>query len=443
MGLGLNGGGLAAAQFLAKEGADLCITDLRDADELEPTLNELKGQSIRYVLGRHEDRDFSEADMVIKNPAVPANSHFLKISRRVETDLSLFLSYVDNPILAVTGSKGKSTIVSALHHIMKQSYHNCRLGGNITISPLTFIDEIDREDPIILELSSWQLADLHGKGLLNPKIAMISNIMHDHQNRYDSFQDYIDDKLAIFLEQDPKNLAILPIEEKYRGWDQLKGGCKTFFSMSESNYETNLLFGFKNNKGIFHNPQGNEEVLIDGDLHLPGSHIRGNILAAASMARLYGVPKRKVLEAIKSFQGVPHRMELIRTWNNISFYNDTAATLPDAMVAGMESFESGPLLILGGTDKELDFSVMKGKMSNAKACIFLEGSATKHMRELMDREGVTYQGPYNNLREAFEKSLQLAEAGDVVLLSPGAASFGMFKNEFDRGNQFRSLVESL
>jgi UDP-N-acetylmuramoylalanine--D-glutamate ligase len=165
MGLGLHGGGLASALFLAKAGANLTITD-----------------------------------------------------RRVESDISIFLSFTENPVIAVTGSKGKSTIVSALFHIMKAQFPKCKLGGNITISPLSFIEELPAHAPVILELSSWQLADLKGKNLLKPEITLISNIMHDHQNRYDCFQDYIDDKLQIYQDQSPEQIALIPKEELSRGW---------------------------------------------------------------------------------------------------------------------------------------------------------------------------------------------------------------------------------
>jgi len=443
MGLGLNGGGLASARFLASHGANVTVTDLRDKETLAPTIEQLKDLPLRYVLGRHEEEDFRQADMVIKNPAVPASSPYLKMARQIETDISLFLSLSTNPLLAVTGTKGKSTTVSALHHIMKQSWPGCRLGGNITISPLSFLEELQDEDPVILELSSWQLADLRGKGLLHPQVAVITNLMHDHQNRYNSFQDYVDDKLEIFLGQKAEQLSLIPLEEKDRDWASSIPGKALYFSLRDNSFSQELLFGFRNDSGWFRNSEGNEEELVPANLALPGRHIRGNILTAASMARLYGASLESVQKGSSSFRGVEHRMELCRTWRGIKFYNDTAATIPDAMLAALESFPQAPLLICGGTDKELDMEPMKGKMHHAREIILLSGSATQRMQRIMDAEGISYHGPFENLQTAFETAVSLATKGDRIILSPGATSFGMFKNEFDRGNQFKALAAGL
>ncbi len=443
MGLGLNGGGLASARFLAREGALVTVTDLRDRDILAPTIKELEGLPIRYVLGRHEEEDFRNAAMVIKNPAVTLDSPYLKMARRIETDLSLFLMFCPNPILAVTGSKGKSTTVSALHHILKQSFPGSRLGGNITISPLSFLDQLNPEDPVVLELSSWQLADLRGKDLLHPEIAVITNIMHDHQNRYESIQDYIDDKLVIYSEQKPGQKALMPIKENHRDWPNQTKADVLLFSTEDDSFSDQVSFGLQGGQGWFRNSGGGEELLVPDDIALPGRHLRGNLLIAASMARLFGIAREEVVKAVKSFPGVPHRMELCGTKRGVEFYNDTAATIPDALVAAVESFKDKPVLICGGTDKNLDFSVFEGKMQKAKAVILLKGSATDSMMDIMDREKIVYQGPYGSLKEAFDQAVGLAEPGDRVILSPGATSFGMFLNEFDRGNQFKALVDSL
>ena len=194
MGLGLNGGGLACVRYFASLGAHVTATDLRSEEILAPSLEKLKDLPVRYVLGEHRMEDFEQADLVIKNPAVPADSPFLKASRQVETDLSVFLANCTNPILAVTGSKGKSTVVSALHAVLSSAGLNPRLGGNITVSPLTFLEELKGDEPVILELSSWQLGDLKGRNLLHPRISVITNIMNDHQNMYAAFSDYVDDK---------------------------------------------------------------------------------------------------------------------------------------------------------------------------------------------------------------------------------------------------------
>ena len=202
MGLGLHGGGLASAKFFAKAGARVTVTDLRDEKILAPSIQALDGHDVRFVLGKHELEDFRSADLVIKNPAVRGPSPYLAAARHVETDISVFLRYSKSPLVAVTGSKGKSSTVSAIHHGFIASGIQSLLGGNITISPLEFLGETAPDRPVTLELSSWQLADMRGLGVLKPRAALITAIMPDHMNYYASMAEYVADKRLIYADQD-------------------------------------------------------------------------------------------------------------------------------------------------------------------------------------------------------------------------------------------------
>jgi len=220
MGLGLNGGGLESARFLAGKGANVTVTDLRDEKTLEPTIEKLKDFPIRYVLGRHEIEDFLEADFVVKNPAVRPDSPYLQAAKRVETDISLFLAYCPARLIAVTGSKGKSSVSSAIYFALKegqtprgQTPGKAWLGGNITISPLSFLDELGENDDVVLELSSWQLGDLSGRGLLKPRAAVITAIMRDHQDKYGSMEAYVNDKRVIYRDQDENDVTVAADDE--------------------------------------------------------------------------------------------------------------------------------------------------------------------------------------------------------------------------------------
>ena len=211
MGLGLNGGGVESARYFASKGARVTVTDLRDEALLAASIEELKDLPIRYVLGRHEMEDFQNADLVVKNPGVRPDSPFLKAAHRIETDISLFfdacLNRNEQPrITAITGTKGKSSTSSALHWVL-QEYHSeskCSrpgkafLGGNIKISPLSFVDKLKNGDDVVLELSSWQLGDIRGKNKLKPRAAVLTPIMRDHLDRYGSMEVYINDKRLIY-----------------------------------------------------------------------------------------------------------------------------------------------------------------------------------------------------------------------------------------------------
>ena len=441
MGLGLHGGGIASARFFAKAGAEVTVTDLGVPEKLQSSVDKLSDLNIHFVLGEHREIDFSSADMVIKNPAVPAGSPFLKLARRIETDISIFLQLTENRIIAVTGSKGKSTTVSAVYHVMKKTYPGTKLGGNITVSPLTFLHSLGKNDPVILELSSWQLADLGERDLLKPQIAVITNIMHDHQNRYDRFEDYVYDKKLIYRNQDHSDISIFADDSFGREFQkESKGQIYTFHS-SEPQRENCIKRGWiKDNKGYFSEDGIKIEELISDNLSVPGEHFRINMLIAAMILKKFGIETEQIRKGLSSFSGVNHRMERFTEKNGVTFYNDSAATIPEATAAAIRSFMTPVILITGGTDKELQFQCLKEPLNMAKSIILLEGSGTDKMLLILQESGIPWKGPYSTLSEALEESVQSAERGDSIIFSPGCTSFGMFLNEFDRGDRFKELV---
>lgn len=438
MGLGLHGGGLASALFFLKCGAKVTVTDLRDEKILKPTMEKLGDWEVNYTLGKHIDSDFTEADIVIKNPGVPSTSPFLKMAKRVESDISIFLSLRDAPVIAITGSKGKSSTVSAIYHVLKKVNPKCKLGGNITVSPLTFIDEVDSETPVILELSSWQLADLRGKESFNPLIASVTNIMNDHQNSYNSMDDYASDK-GVILER-VKDLGIINYNDPYR--DFFINLCKRepiFFSNREESSDFNGSFIDSNREGWFQD-KGERVFILPKELTIPGEHQRENLLLAGTILYKFGVEPEIIRSGLQEFRGIAHRMELFKESNGVKFYNDSAATIPEAVCAAIEALEEPIKLISGGTDKELEFEIIKSSFKKPKEIYLLAGSGTDKMIKVLDRENIGYNGPYDSLKDLIDSLKANLEEGDNVLFSPGATSFGMFNNEFDRGNQFKEMI---
>ncbi|MBN2657298.1 MAG: UDP-N-acetylmuramoyl-L-alanine--D-glutamate ligase [Spirochaetales bacterium] len=444
MGLGLHGGGIATARFLAKAGARVTVTDLGSRDKLKSSMDKLAGLDIEYVLGEHRDRDFADADLVIKNPAVPPESPFLKMARQVETDISLFLQLTENPVIAVTGSKGKSTTVSAIYHVMKHAYPGTRLGGNITVSPLSFIDELNKEDRVILELSSWQLHDLGERDLLKPQIALITNIMHDHQNRYRTFRDYVADKKLIYRNQKRGQISLFGEDSWAEEFCRESGGDVYRFYSAEPSETDKRRCGWLGDKSGYYTEDGREIFeIVPAALSVPGEHFRMNMLIAGIVLYKSGVEPEAICAGLSAFKGVPHRMEHFATRNGIEFYNDSAATIPEAVAAAVESFKKPPLLITGGTDKDLKFEVLGKALKETKGIFLLEGSGTEKIIPVLKENGIKWKGPYGSLKEALERAYGEACEGDAVILSPGCTSFGMFLNEFDRGDRFRELVDAL
>ncbi|ADN01304.1 UDP-N-acetylmuramoyl-L-alanine--D-glutamate ligase [Spirochaeta thermophila] len=443
MGLGAHGGGAAAARFCVEEGAIVTVTDLRTEEELAPSLEALAGYDIRYVLGTHREEDFLEADVVIKNPAVPRTSRFLSLARHVETDISLFLKACRSPILAVTGSKGKSTTASALHHILSAAFPGARLGGNITTSPLTFLRELSEESPVVLELSSWQLGDLGGRISFTPQVAALTNIYPDHQNAYASMEAYVEDKFWITATQDPSQTFLYPASDPWGRWmaANTPATALPFFEERPTSPPPRAAF-LTEQEGLFLD-HGKEIPLLPERLLVPGAHNRLNLLLAGAMAYTFGTDPALIRTRLSSFPGIPHRLELVREKGGVSFYNDSAATIPDAVLAAVSAFECPVHLITGGTDKNLDLSPYRGLAGMPVTIYLLEGSATRRLIPLLHESGIPYLGPYRSLEEALAEAHHRASSGEVVLFSPGAASFEMFRHEFHRGEVFRDLVRRL
>ncbi len=445
MGLGLNGGGLSSAKFFAEKGAIVTVTDLKSKEELRPSVEELANyKNIKFVLGKHRIEDFKNADIVIKNPGVKLEGNkFLQAAKQIETDISIFLSISKAPILAVTGSKGKSSTVKALHYGLQKLGYKSFLGGNITVSPLSFIEETSEETPVVLELSSWQLSDLRNSNLLKPKIAIITPIMPDHLNWYGTMDKYVADKKLIYKNMDENDFLICNNDD---GWGKIfaeETKAKVFwYSEKELDKKQSGVF-FNNEEKGYAKLNSINEQLLSSEIKVPGIKLKQNVLNASLALILYGEKTDKVMQAMKDYGGLEHRLEFFHEYNGIKFYNDTAATIPQASVAALKAFNKAAILICGGTNKNIDFSILAENAKLAKKIFLLKGSGTDLLLPLLKEKDITHEGVFDSLKELLKDLKAKAESEDIVLLSPGAASFGMFKNEFDRGNQFKKNVKDI
>jgi len=455
MGLGLHGGGFESARYLAEKGAIVTVTDLRDEKTLKPTIEKLKDFPIRYVLGRHEIEDFRDSDFIVKNPAVTPNSPYLQAAKRIETDISLFLAACPARLLAVTGSKGKSSVSSAIHFALREGQTprgKAWLGGNIAISPLSFLDELGEEDDVVLELSSWQLGDLRGRGLLKPRAAVITAIMRDHQDKYDSMEAYVDDKRVIYRDQDENDITIAADD----AWG------RSFLSESRARSVPYSAKPLDSPGGWFSDLQGPGlarlwEIPGKGKMEekgrvvevvpakplIPGFHQKQNLLIAALSLLDLGLEADFIHGSLGRFPGIEHRLEFFHESGGVKFYNDSAATIPEAAAAALSAFEKPPVLVTGGDDKELDFTPLAMAAEKAKALILLAGTGSEKLKTLLDSGGVKYMGPFDSMEAAISAAGEATVPGDAVVLSPGCASFGMFLNEFDRGKKWKEGVKRL
>lgn len=452
MGLGLHGGGAGIVKFLAGHGAHLIVTDIKSKEQLSSSLEKLKGlKNIEYILGQHRTEDFTKVDMVVKTPPVPWNNKHIKLALDhnipVEMDSSLFFKLCKNPIIGVTGTKGKTTIATLIYEILKSAGKSPVRVGIGQISALDRLDMLKKNSVVIFELSSWRLSAL-GRAKLSPKIAVVANIFPDHLNYYSTMEKYIQDKKNIFLYQKPADwLVINADDEKVQEISKEARSQIVKFSMSPLK-ENNSIFIEDNS--IFVNDGNDSKKLFSlNDIKMRGRHNIPNILAAIGATRAYGIDFSEIKKAVANFSGVTHRLEFVREIKGVKYYNDTAATIPEAVISALDSFSEPIILIAGGTDKGLNFSIL-GKLAaeKVKNLILLKGNATdkltdqikKNLSEEEKSKGFTL---VDSMERAVEIASQSSQNGDVVLLSPGAASFGLFANEFDRGDKFKEAVNKL
>lgn len=447
MGLGLHGGGLCTTKWLAEQGAKILVTDLKSKAELKESIDKLKKYKIKYVLGKHRAEDFKDVDMIIKNPGVPRESQFLKIATDhkipIETDLSLFFSICNSPTIGITGTKGKSTTTWLIYKFLKATKSNPVIAGNIKISPLSILNKIKPNTPVVLELSSWQLEDMQ-QIKKSPNIALITNLMPDHLNRYKSMAEYVKSKKLILKFQTSKDIAILNYDnELTKEFGKQVKGRRFWFSGNKEIKEQNSCFVRKG--WIVFRQYGEENIICPiKDIKVPGQHNLENILAAVVVAKVSSVSNVIIRKVLKDFKGVPDRLELIRSWKGIRFYNDTTATAPDAAIAGLKSFDEKVILLAGGYDKKLKYAEFAQiiKQKSDFTYLFKGDASDKLIKELNKIRYKNWQ-VIKNMPEGVGKAIKKTGEVKIILLSPGAASFGMFVNEFDRGDKFKELVKKL
>ncbi|MFL5733060.1 MAG: UDP-N-acetylmuramoyl-L-alanine--D-glutamate ligase [Chloroflexia bacterium] len=450
MGLGVHGGGLGVARYMARNGANVRVTDLRTADKMQPSIDALaaEGLHIEYTLGEHREDDFRWADVVVKNPAVPSESPLLQLARSlgkpIEMEISLFLKLCPAPVIGITGTKGKSTTSTWTWEILRQWRPDAVLAGNLRVSALEALPKIGPDTPVVLELSSFQLEGLEDPAI-SPHLAAVTNLSPDHMDRYQGMQDYGDAKKHIFRYQTPErgDYAVLnandPIVSTWAA--EAPAGVAWFGSGSIPNPGVQFA-----NRALHLLRDGHPPTPLcePGDISLPGEHNLANAACASMLALLAGAPLEAVRAGLRSFTGVADRMELLATLDGVRFYNDTTSTTPASTIAALNSLDGPIVLIAGGADKGLDFAALAPIVAQRTLAVaLLEGTATPLMEQQFRAAGANLLGRFNDFADAVRASWQAAPAGGSVLLSPATASFGMFTNEFHRGERFRSIVSTL
>lgn len=452
VGLGTHGGAVGNIRWLWEQGADLTVTDLKPAAELEESIQELQDlPDIQWVLGRHQKSDFTDTDMVVRNPAVPRRSPYLQAAREahvpIEMDSSLFFKYSPTRnIIGVTGSKGKTTATLAIAHLLKLVFPRVALVGVETTSPLEALNYLTARDTAVFELSSWRIEALQ-EHHISPHTAVITSLYQDHLNTYDSFAEYITTKKALLSWQTPSDRVLLNYDDPLvRQWATGATGSVKWYTLASS------IPG----EGVYVSQheitirQGGSATSLFPIHQLPfqSDHQRRNLLPAIYLAFCNNVRIESIRQQLQHLEKPAHRLEFVTEIQGVQYINDSAATIPDATIAALDAFRDKHIvLIAGGSDKKLNFTPLARRLPDARmrAIVLLPGNATPHLlREIRGAyESLPPITETKSMTEAVRAAYEQARAGDIVLLSPGATSFGLFKHEFDRGAQFRAALESL
>lgn len=459
MGLGFHGGGLGVTRWLLKQGAVVTVTDLKNEQELKPTLDVLResvvggsdenAPQLRFVLGQHREADFVNADLIIRNPGVPAESRYLSLARArgipVRMELGLFLEQLPrgvSQVIGITGTKGKTTTTLMVGAVLKRVNPATVVAGNLRVSALEMLNRIDADTPVVLEMSSFQLEEFE-ELKISPHVAAITNIYPDHLNRYRDLDSYARAKAQIFLHQSPRDICVLNFDNPILTRMRPKAiGHVVWFSRTRALNDGALM-----ERGwIVWNDHGAKQLLLPVTELIAGQHNIENALAATAITSSWGARPEIIRAALADFEGVPHRLETVRVIDGITFINDTTATAPEASIEALRTFggrDGSTILIAGGSDKGLQYREMAQAIRDGKVqVILLQGDATEKLERALTSIDATSSivARVNRLEDAVVQARRQARSGDIVLLSPGAASFGMFVNEFDRGDQFREIV---
>ena len=442
------GSGVSAALYFARQKADVLVTDLKTAKDLKDNVAQLKKfKNVRFRMGKNLVSDIDWADVVVKNPDIRRNSELykraLQLNKPIINDITVFLEKSPCPVIGITGTRGKSTTTTWITDMLKQSGKSVYIGGNITVSPLTFLYKLKKTDIAVVELSSW-LLETCGQNGLSPNIAVWTNVMNDHLNTYDGLDDYIEAKAQIMRNQKPDDIFIPNLDDDRVSSYIFDAPAKVLgFSLKRKSKSAAWI---SHGWIVLKKGSAIQKVLKAKDIRLSGEHNLSNALAAVVASSTAGANIAGIRKSLKTFSGIPYRQQIVAVKQGLTFVNDTTATTPDAASAALKRFASKNNRIhwiCGGAEKSLPYEdLMKLVKKMQPDTHVLIGTAFDRFTKALEKQKIKYQKA-ESLKQAFERAVQSAKPGDIILLSPACASFGLFKNEFDRGNQFNNLVEKL
>ena len=439
--VGLGRSGISMAKFLFSKGYNVIATDVDSSKaKIGKKLNKL---GIKTQIGFHDQKVFNNASCIIPSPGVCLWSKFFKKAIKnkvaIKGELDIFAKYNKLPIIAITGTNGKSTSCVLIGHILKKHGMKPFIGGNLGTPLISQLMSKDKIDIIVVEVSSFQL-DLAKE--FKPDVAVLLNISCDHLDRYNNFKEYLDSKWSLFQNQTKDNKAVINfgVKDFQKQTKKINSEIFTFYP-SLKNKKLIRLGAKISSKQI-------EFILKKEKIQLPikklkldqleGNHNLENIAASCLACLAIGIDLKNIESALKSFKGLSHRIEFVKSINKVRFYNDSKATNPDAVIKAIKRFKKNIILILGGKDKQTDFSYLVKDVQKSVKEIIAIGEAKPKIKKVFN--SICPVNSVTNMEQAVKKALSIADRKDVVLFSPACASFDQYENYKQRGKDFVSSV---
>jgi len=442
--VGLGKSGVASALFLKKHGAKVSVSDTKSGDELRNEIPVLLDHGISVETGGHGDRTFRGQDLIVVSPGVPVDAPPLvqarSLGESVIGEVELAAQFLPGPIVAITGSNGKTTTTTLTGEIMTAGGFPTLVGGNIGTPAISLAERAQQGTVIVLEVSSFQLETIQ---TFRPKVAVVLNVTPDHLDRHRTFEIYTDAKARIFENQQGSDFAVLNADDPTCVAMAARTRAQVFWFSRQK--EVELGAWVRDGNIVFRDASGQREVLQVSEIPLKGAHNLENVLAAACAGMLMGCAPDKIRQAVHDFKAVEHRLEFVASIRGVDYYNDSKATNVDATIKALESFPGNIHLILGGKDKGSDYTVLNDLLRQRVKRLYTIGAAAAKIESqiVSSKNGGPEVVHAETLENAIRKAHAVAQPGDAVLLAPACASFDQFKNYEHRGQVFKEIVQGL
>jgi len=438
--VGLGRSGVASALFLRSHGARVTVSDTKSEDQLRAEIPVLLDHGIAVETGRHGERTFQNQDLIVVSPGVPVDAQPLVQARAlgepVIGEVELASEFLPGPIVAITGSNGKTTTTTLVGEILAKAGLKTLVGGNIGMPAISLAEHASPDSVTVLEVSSFQLETIRR---FRPKVAVVLNVTPDHLDRHRTFEAYVGAKARVFENQQADDFAVLNADDPTCVQLANRTTAQVFWFSRKRQVERG---GFVR-QGIVHlRRNGTEhEIMPVSEIPLKGAHNVENVLAAICAGELMGCAPDAIRRAVREFKAVEHRLQYVATVRGVEYYNDSKATNVDATIKALESFPGNIHLILGGKDKGSDYTVLNDLLRSRVRCVYTIGAAAEKIQKHI--AGVTKIVSSGTMDAAIRQASASALPGDIVLLAPACASFDQFQNYEHRGKVFKELVLAL